>query len=103
MACGAVIIISRKVHPDTFRRTRLAVHLRDDFKCQHCGWQPPVPSDYDGRYALSVVTYDADQGKYGCRLLELDHIHPYARGGKFQIGNLQTLCNYCNCSKGDRV
>lgn len=52
---------------------------------------------------MSVVTYDADQGKYGCRLLELDHIHPYARGGKFQIGNLQTLCNYCNCSKGDRV
>jgi 5-methylcytosine-specific restriction endonuclease McrA len=69
----------------------------------HCGWKPPVPENYDGRYALGITTYDPFKNKYGCRLLELDHIHPYILGGKFVVENLQTLCNSCNARKGAKV
>lgn len=34
--------------------------------------------------------------------LHIDHIVPRARGGKTEIGNLQTLCSKCNKSKGAR-
>lgn len=46
---------------------------------------------------------------YACRTcgspdrLQLDHIVPLARGGRSERGNLQTLCQPCNGSKGARV
>lgn len=35
--------------------------------------------------------------------LEIDHIHPRARDGGHDDGNLQTLCRDCNATKGDSV
>jgi len=34
--------------------------------------------------------------------LHVDHIVPVSRGGKSVMGNLQTLCEDCNCGKGNR-
>ena len=34
--------------------------------------------------------------------LHVDHIVPVSRGGKSVISNLQTLCEDCNCGKGNR-
>ena len=34
--------------------------------------------------------------------LHVDHILPVSRGGKTVMSNLQTLCEDCNCGKGNR-
>lgn len=34
--------------------------------------------------------------------LHVDHIKPVSRGGKSVISNLQTLCEDCNCGKGNK-
>lgn len=86
-----------------FARTRLEVHTRDNFTCRSCDWRPAVPDGYDGRYALGLVFLDREARQYRVRLLELDHVYPEFLGGKFELSNLQTLCNSCNASKGARV
>lgn len=55
---------------------RAAVYERDGWCCLHCGT------------------------KEG---LTLDHIVPWSLGGSDDVGNLQTLCQRCNSSKGARV
>jgi len=87
------------VHPTTLARVRLEVYRQAGYACLHCGWAPEVPDGYDGRYALGE-TYRKPNGKYGCRVLELDHIVPYIHGGQFEVANLQALCNSCNVRKG---
>lgn len=91
-----------KVAPATLMRVRLEVYARDGFACRHCGWTTAVPDGYDGRYALGETIIKSN-GKYGCRLLELDHVTPFLHGGKFELSNLQTLCNSCNARKGANV
>lgn len=61
------------------KRLRFEVFKRDDFTCQYCGAQPPA-----------VV-------------LEVDHIHPVAEGGKNDTENLITACEACNRGKGKRL
>lgn len=56
--------------------TRFTIFKRDDFTCQYCGARPP-----------EVV-------------LEVDHIHPVARGGGSGENNLITACFACNRGKG---
>jgi len=57
-------------------RIRKAVFERDAYRCQQCGdWHD----------------------------LTVDHIHPESKGGTLDMNNLQTLCNTCNSTKGDRV
>lgn len=34
--------------------------------------------------------------------LHVDHIKPVSRGGKSVMNNLQTLCEDCNCGKGNK-
>lgn len=76
---------------------RLAVHRRDDFRCQHCDWAPIAPDGYDGSYALTGV----DRGGR-VRRLEVDHVQPVSVGGRTEMGNLQSLCGPCNALKGTR-
>lgn len=54
---------------------RIAVYERDMYRCQHCGAHKD---------------------------LTLDHIHPYSKGGRDTLENLQTLCRSCNARKGVR-
>jgi hypothetical protein len=56
---------------------RFDVFKRDGFTCQYCGRNPPA-----------VV-------------LEVDHVHPKAKGGRDQIDNLLTACFDCNRGKRD--
>lgn len=34
--------------------------------------------------------------------LHVDHVVPVSRGGKSTMDNLQTLCEDCNCGKGNK-
>ena len=54
-------------------RTRFLVLKRDNFTCQYCG-----------RSGIE---------------LEVDHIHPFSKGGTNEIGNLITACKDCNRGK----
>lgn len=58
---------------------RLAVYLRDDFRCAYCG------ADLRG-YAPENVT--------------LDHLVSKSNGGSNQESNLVTCCRSCNSARG---
>ncbi len=60
---------------------RLAIYLRDEFRCVYCG-----------------------RSLHGARKDEvtLDHVHPYSEGGENEASNLVTACRHCNCSRGAR-
>lgn len=62
-------------------KDRWAVLKRDCYKCAKCGGSPS--SDHTVE-------------------LEVDHIHPVARGGGNSLENLQALCRKCNQGKKDR-
>lgn len=61
---------------------RLQILNRDNFRCVFCGKSP----------ATDIGTK-----------LHIDHIHPFANGGKSVLENLQTLCEECNLGKSNRV
>lgn len=58
---------------------RDSVFKRDNYTCQKCG----------ARRSDGVM-------------LVVDHIVPLSKGGKTELGNLQTLCDRCNLGKGDK-
>ena len=58
---------------------RYDVMKRDHFRCTICG-----------RTADDGVT------------LHVDHIKPVSKGGKTEMSNLRTLCDYCNLGKSDK-
>lgn len=84
-------------------KLRLTVYKQSNFRCLRCGWAPPVPRDYDGRYALWGEGISPRTGKQIVRILEIDHVVSFVNGGRYRIQNLQALCNSCNASKGARV
>ncbi len=61
-------------------KLRLDVLKRDNFRCVFCGRSPAT-----------------DAGV----ILHIDHIIPFAKGGKTILENLQTLCSECNIGKSD--
>jgi hypothetical protein len=60
---------------------RFKVLQRDHFRCKLCGRSPATDP--------------------GCKL-HVDHIVPFAKGGKTLLHNLQTLCSECNLGKGSK-
>ena len=66
-------------HAKVTRAMRYDVLRRDDFHCVRCG-----------------------RGREDGVKLYVDHIVPVSRGGKTVMSNLQTLCEDCNCGKGNR-
>lgn len=66
-------------HAKVTRAMRYDVLRRDGFKCVRCG-----------------------QGREDGVKLHVDHIVPVSRGGKSTMDNLQTLCEDCNCGKGNK-
>jgi hypothetical protein len=60
-------------------KTRFEVFRRDSFKCQYCGKSAP-----------DII-------------LNVDHIHPVAKGGTSDVFNLITSCFECNQGKKARV
>ena len=61
-------------------RLRAEVLIRDNCLCRMCGASPAKDPE---------VT------------LHVDHVVPWAKGGRTVIENLQTLCAVCNIGKGD--
>lgn len=71
---------SRKTPRNVNWRLRALVLMRDQAKCRLCG---AAPMD-------------------GARL-QVDHIHPWSKGGETHLDNLQILCERCNVGKSDVV
>jgi hypothetical protein len=55
--------------------------VRDRFKCVLCGDHPAKNPDCD---------------------LHVDHVTPWSKGGRTELGNLRTLCAQCNVGRGNR-
>lgn len=95
-----------KVSPRQLADIRLAVYERDGYTCQRCGWQPSIPDNYGGSGALCGPAPKTDMARppsrrlARLRVLELDHVKPYSKGGRFIVRNLQALCSTCNSRKG---
>lgn len=58
---------------------RYAILRRDSFRCVACGASP-------------ATTHGL--------VLHVDHVVPWARGGRTELANLRTLCSQCNLGKG---
>lgn len=63
------------------KSTRLAIYLRDDFRCLYCL-----------RDLRNVHRDD----------ITLDHVVPQIDGGSHKATNLITACRACNCSRQDQ-
>ena len=58
--------------------------------------------NFDRKKAMTECTNRDGPGCIVCGTLDdlqIDHIHPIARGGGNEIGNLQILCGECNREK----
>jgi 5-methylcytosine-specific restriction endonuclease McrA len=73
-------LISHRTGRTVSDRLRFKVLNRDHFTCKLCGRSP-----------------SSDPGLK----LEVDHIHPYSRGGETELDNLQTSCRQCNRGKAN--
>lgn len=71
-------------------RFKRVVFVRDNFTCQACGKRPTWINEH------GLIFPDV-------RKLACDHIHPYSKGGKTELNNLQTLCSKCNGKKKDKT
>lgn len=60
---------------------RLAIYLRDSFRCVYCC------ADMHGAHPQDIT---------------LDHIVPDSDGGSNEPSNLVTACRSCNCSRQDK-
>jgi 5-methylcytosine-specific restriction endonuclease McrA len=60
---------------------RYKVFKRDKFKCR-CGRSPATDPTV---------------------ILHVDHKIPVSKNGTNDIDNLETMCNYCNIGKGDKI
>ncbi len=86
---SSAIETANKMSSETFQRNlerskmtrtlRYKVLDRDGHRCKKCGRSPQ-----DGI------------------ILHVDHINPISKGGKTNLGNLQTLCADCNLGKSNR-
>ena len=67
--------------------------------------QRPRPSfsvkDKVDRYAAQKQKCNGCGAKLPIRLLTVDHIKPFSKGGTDKPSNLQLLCSSCNSTKGD--
>ncbi len=69
----------REDRRDVPAKLRVRLYVRDNFCCRFCGNSPAI-----------------NRGV----ILHIDHIVPYARGGKTVEENLRVLCQQCNLGKG---
>ena len=63
---------------------RLAIYIRDNFICMHCGMDLRKIQPGDGIR------------------IELDHVIPASKGGSNAADNLITSCSACNAQRGNK-
>ena len=71
------------------------------------------PSQRNRRVTPKMKVLVLERDNYTCQMcgktvrdgvkLEVDHIHPFSKGGSDDISNLRTLCQECNRGKYDMV
>lgn len=62
-----------------------------------------MANDEEHAKVTRAMRYDVlRRDGFRCVKLHVDHIKPVSRGGKSEMGNLQTLCEDCNCGKGNK-
>lgn len=67
------------------RKTKLAIWIRDKWKCRYCG--------------VLVI----ESGPNIPHKATVDHILPVSKGGKNNRENLVTACCKCNSHKGNQI
>lgn len=78
-------------------RLKLAVYLRDDFKCRYCG----------GDLKPALISWLLWEGKRLHKInsatltATVDHVTPRSKGGLWTYENLVTSCQNCNNKKGN--
>ena len=77
---------------------KLARHLRLLAPRTTAG-RPGIPRDV----RLSVLSIGCCAYCGSVNELQIDHIHPYSRGGAHSIENFQPLCRPCNSAKRDKT
>jgi hypothetical protein len=73
--CGVTTMAPAATRTQLVKKLRFEVFKRDGFRCMYCGATPDKA------------------------LLQCDHIHPVALGGRNEIDNLVTSCQPCNAGK----
>ena len=72
---------------------RLAIIMRDGFKCWLCGREDMIePEDDNGGSQV-----------YEPRLATFDHLIPKSHGGRDDYHNLKLACAKCNSRRGDSL
>jgi 5-methylcytosine-specific restriction endonuclease McrA len=89
----------RKLRDDELKQLRFSVFTRDGFTCQFCGRIGSPDPGWNGSCTVYILGVDSD---LGVEPLHLDHVIPYSRGGSESEGNIRTLCQTCNCTRGDK-
>jgi hypothetical protein len=80
-------------------------------RCQICGYLFPeeIAKQFINGKKQDGVTYALHDYVKQTRLsskhsqIEIDHVHPLAKGGTNDLSNLQLLCGFCNLAKRDRL
>jgi hypothetical protein len=67
----------------------------NEFQCCTCGGHGTHVEHYDGSWRVMCLGGDGNRS-----YLTIDHISPQSKGGKSNLGNLQTMCAFCNRVKG---
>ena len=74
---------------------RLAVFVRDGWRCQYCGLQFEPRNEAERQGIRAPIS--------GWDLLEVDHVFPHSLGGELSLENSKAACSTCNRSKGNKV
>lgn len=83
---------------------RLRTFARKGIACVRCGCRGVFfameKSKGQGRYHLNLYGYNREGNEI---LFTKDHILPKSKGGRDSLRNMQTMCQPCNCRKGNTV
>lgn len=99
-----LLVFGYKVHINKRKYKIFSKSLR----CAECGVEPEFACLDVWKETEQFNPRPATFNFYGFShgdlfMMTIDHVLPLHKGGTWAIGNLQSMCNYCNWKKGSRV